>query len=101
MSAAPTFSRADWERLVAGHQEVIRLANELEYHVYSLGEVPPHPRVSELQQAAGTLIGHLRGLLFRHDQQVLPVLEALSDPAGGRESDPPSRQVADPPASPP
>jgi hypothetical protein len=78
MSAVPTFPHADWEELVAEHQEAIRLVNELEYQVYRLGEVPPHPRLAEARQAAGALIGLLRRLLFRHDQQVLPVLEALS-----------------------
>jgi hypothetical protein len=87
MSAVPTFLRADWERLVAEHREAIRLVNQLEFQVYSLGEVPPHPRVAEIQQAAGALIGLLRGLLFRHDQQVLPVLEALSQ-AGAEEAPP-------------
>ncbi len=78
MNQTPTILRTDFEGLLAQHQELIRLANELEYQLYGLGEqVEPGP-VSDCQQAAGALIGLLRTVLFRHDQQVLPVLEALA-----------------------
>ncbi len=73
-SSSTKLTRADFELLVAEHEEVIRLANELEYQFYRLGEAQDGERVTECQQAGGALIGHLRGLLFRHDQQVLPIL---------------------------
>ncbi len=82
-SSSTKLTRADFELLVAEHEEVIRLANELEYQFYRLGEAQDGERVTECQQAGGALIGHLRGLLFRHDQQVLPILEAsLADAPG-------------------
>src|SRR5215831_13898803 len=69
-------TRADFERLVAEHEEVIRLANELEYQLYCLGTAQDTQHVTECQQAGGALLARLRGLLFRHDQQILPLLEA-------------------------
>jgi hypothetical protein len=87
MSAPPSsstkLSRADFEQLVAEHEEIIRLANQLEYQLYRLGAAQDGDRVSECQQAGGALIGHLRGMLFRYDQQILPILEAsLADDLG-------------------
>jgi hypothetical protein len=76
MSVPPSLTRAEFERLVAEHEELIRLANELEYQLYRLAGARDEERVTECQQAGGALIGHLRGLLFRHDQQILPILEA-------------------------
>ena len=73
---SPSLTRADFERLVAEHEEVIRLANELEYQLYRLGTAQDTEHVTECQQAGGALLGRLRGLLFRHDQQILPFLEA-------------------------
>ena len=82
-SSSRKLSRADFERLVAEHEEVIRLANELEYHLHCLGVIQDGERVTECQQAGGALIGHLRGLMFRHDQHILPILEtSLADDAG-------------------
>ncbi len=78
MSPTPTLPRADFEQLLAGHQELVRLANELEYQLYRLGESAAPERITDCQQAAGVLIGQLRAVLFRHDQQVLPILDALS-----------------------
>jgi hypothetical protein len=78
MTTPPSFARPDFEQLVAAHQRLIELANDLEYQLYRLGEVPGGERVTECQQAAGALVGLLRDVLFRHDQQVLPLLDALS-----------------------
>lgn len=75
---SPTIFRTDFEELLAQHQELIHLANELEFQLYRLGEPAEPGPVSDCQQAAGALIGLLRTVLFRHDQQVLPVLEALA-----------------------
>jgi hypothetical protein len=77
MTAPPTLSRADFEQLLAAHQRLIELANEVEYQLYRLGEVSD-PRVAECQQATGSLLGLLRDVLFRHDQQVLPLLDHLA-----------------------
>jgi len=74
-----SFRRADFDHLVEEHQKLIELANQLEYRLYLLGEHPPGEPVADCQQAAGALIGLLRNVLFHHDQQVLPVLEALQD----------------------
>jgi hypothetical protein len=79
MNDLPSFNRADFDTLVAAHRELVRLANELEYQLYRLGESPAADRVAECQQAGGALLGRVRDLLFRHDQQVLPMLEALAD----------------------
>ena len=78
MTTPPPPGRADFEQLLAAHQRLIELANDLEYHLYRLGEVPGNERVTECQRAAGALVGLLRDVLFRHDQQVLPLLDALS-----------------------
>jgi hypothetical protein len=71
-------ARADFEQALVEHQQLIDLVNELEYRLYQLGEVPSHEPVAACQQAAGALIGSPRAFLFRHDQQVLPVLDALT-----------------------
>ena len=73
-----SFSRADFEQLLGAHQQLIDLANDLEYQLYRLGEQPGDSPAAACQQAAGALLGRLRDLLFRHDQQVLPLLDALS-----------------------
>ncbi len=70
-------SPSDFVRLLAEHRQLIRLANELEFHLYQMGEAPGPEQVKECRKAAGTLIGQLRQVLFRHDQQVLPLLEQL------------------------
>jgi hypothetical protein len=75
MNHSPPINRHDFEFLVRTHQELIRLANELEYQLYRLGEGPTPEHVTECQQAGGALIGMLREVLFRSDQQVLPLLD--------------------------
>jgi hypothetical protein len=55
---------------------LIRLTNELEYHLCQIGAEGTPKRTAECQQAAGALISQLRSALFRHDQWVLPILEA-------------------------
>ena len=72
-------SRPEFEQLVSEHGRLIGLANELEYRLYHLGEQPPGSPVAECQQAGGALLGSLRSFLFRQDQRVLLVLEALID----------------------
>jgi hemerythrin-like domain-containing protein len=76
MSATSTIRREDLEQLIEEHRQLIRLANELEYQLYRLGEAASADHVSECQHAAGSLIGLLRMHLFRQDQEVLPVLES-------------------------
>jgi hypothetical protein len=76
MKAEP-LSRSDFEQLLAEHRQLIQMANELEYQLYQAGTEQTPERVVECQQAAGALIGQLRNVLFRHDQQVLPILESL------------------------
>jgi hypothetical protein len=78
MNQKPTISQADFQELLAQHHKLIGLANELEFHLYRLGEPTEPGPVSDCQQAAGTLLGLLRTVLFRHDQQVLPILEAAA-----------------------
>jgi hypothetical protein len=80
--ATPSFSRTDFEQLLGAHQQLIDLANDLEYHLYRLGEQPDDSPAAACQQAAGGLLGRLRDVLFRHDQQVFPLLDSLS--ADGR-----------------
>jgi hypothetical protein len=74
----PIFSRADFEQLLGAHQQLIDLANDLEYQLYRLGEQPVGSPAAACQQVAGALLGRLRDVLFRHDQQVLPLLGTLS-----------------------
>ena len=76
MSATSTIRREDFELLIDEHRQLIRLANELECQLYRLGEATTADHVSECQQAAGRLLGLLRTHLFRHDQQVLPLVES-------------------------
>ena len=68
--------RPEFEQLLAEHGQLIRLTNELEYHLYQIGAEPTPERIAECQQAAGALISQLRSALFQHDQRVLPILEA-------------------------
>jgi hypothetical protein len=79
MTPSP-LSRPEFEQLLAEHRQLIRLTNELEYHLYQIGAEPTPERIAACQQAAGALIGQLRSALFRHDQRVLPILEALLPP---------------------
>jgi hemerythrin-like domain-containing protein len=81
----PTISRAEFERLVAEHEQLIGAVNDLEYRLYRLGEGADH--LTACRQAAGALIGLLRDHLFRQDQQVLPLLDRIippDAPSGGR-----------------
>jgi hypothetical protein len=78
MSAPPAFSRAEFEQILAAHQQLIELANEVEYQLYRLGELSSDQRVAECQQATGSLLGLLRDVLLQHDQQVLPLLDRLT-----------------------
>ena len=75
MNRTLRLSRADFEALLGDHQRLIALANDLEYQLYRLGELPAGERVTECQQAGGALVGLLRNVLFRHDQQILPLVE--------------------------
>jgi hypothetical protein len=79
MNPVPPLEQAQLEELLADHHEVIRLANELEYCLYRLGEIQGEERVTACQQAGGTLIGRLRTLLFRHDQTVFPLLHEAAE----------------------
>jgi hemerythrin-like domain-containing protein len=73
----PALTPEDFAQLLAEHRQLIDLANELELSLYRIGDQPNADNVQQLQQTAGALIGLLRHVLFRHDQQVLPTLEAL------------------------
>jgi hypothetical protein len=75
MTGAEPLQRRDFDQLVAEHQQLIRLANELEFQLYQMGDAPGPEQVAECRQTAGDLISLLRHVLFRHDQQVLPLLE--------------------------
>jgi hypothetical protein len=76
MNPSLPISRADFENLLTQYQQLIDLANDLEYQIYRLGELPVDERVSNCQRAAGSLIGLLRDFLFRQDQQVMPLIES-------------------------
>jgi hypothetical protein len=69
-------TREEFDYLLSEHRRLIHLTNQLEYCLYQIG-TPDDPAVRECQQAAGALIGCLRDLNFRHDQQVFPALEAI------------------------
>lgn len=75
MIQSPTMERRDFEQLLSDHWQLIQLANDLEYQLYCVGDRPEPERIKACQQSAGALIGLLREFLFRHDQQVLPILE--------------------------
>jgi hypothetical protein len=77
MNSPPPLTREDFERLLADQQQLIELTNRLEYQMYQLGELPPDKRVTDCQQAGGALIGLLRGVLFRNDQHIFPLLDSL------------------------
>jgi hypothetical protein len=77
MNQISGMGREDFEALVEEHRRLIRMANELEYQLHRLGQAPTAQQVTECQRVAGGLIGLLRSTLYRHDQQVLPALEAL------------------------
>jgi hypothetical protein len=83
MRPAVSLSRQELDDLLSQHRQVIRLMNDLEYCLYRIGE-SDHPAAHECRQAAGALIGCLRDLLFRQDQQVFPLLEVVADSASRR-----------------
>jgi hypothetical protein len=78
----PAIDRCDFERLVADHSRLVKLINDLEYHLYALGERQADDPVAGCQCAAGALISALRDFLFRYDQLLLPTLESLVKAAG-------------------
>ncbi len=80
MTAPPTISPEDFAQLLSEHRQLIDLANEVEYCLYRIGDQASAKNIQQCQQAAGALIGLLRHVLFRHDQQVFPTLETLSTP---------------------
>ena len=69
-------AEVDFELLLSEHLRLIELANDLEYHLYQLGQASLPEPAAACQQAAGALLGTLRSYLFRQDQQVLPIVEA-------------------------
>ena len=77
MSGTQTITRENFEQLLDEHRQLIHLAQQLEFQLYRLGEAATVERVEECQQVAGSLIGLLRANLFRHDQDVFPILESL------------------------
>lgn len=83
MIHCPTIERRDFEELLAQYWQLIQLANDLEFQLYSVGDNADPERVQACQQSAGALIKLLREFLFRHDQQVLPILENQLDRGAG------------------
>jgi hypothetical protein len=75
MIAPQPLCQEEFEELLGQHRWLVRLANDLEYQLYRLGETPGPETVRGCQQAGGALIGVLRDVLYRHDQQVLPLVE--------------------------
>lgn len=78
MKKTTEYDRSQFEHLLDDHQQMIDLINALELKLYSLGEAPDHSPIQECQQAGGLLISQLRNLLFRWDQEVLPLLDSLA-----------------------
>lgn len=79
MTTVPQFHREQFDLLLKEQQELVEAVNQLEYCLYQLGEAPPDSATANCQLAAGALIGQLRKLLFRWDQEVLPTLEAVAE----------------------
>lgn len=78
MDKIPEYDRSQFEHLLADHLRMIELVNALELKLYSLGDTPEHSPTQECQQAGGLLISQLRSLLFRWDQEVLPLLDTFA-----------------------
>lgn len=76
----PEFSRNDFDHLIQEHERLIALANDVEYCLHALAGTASEERIGELQQSAGTLVSAIRDYLFRQDQLVLPVVDAVSRP---------------------
>ena len=70
-------NRAAFDEVLREHADLIRLANELEFNLYELGDQGPPDRekTTTCQQSAGELIRRLRAMLFRLDQQVYPIMD--------------------------
>jgi len=79
MTETPTFTRDDFEHLLAEHLGLIELANDVEYRLHALAGGSTEENVQGLQQAAGALASALRNHLFRHDQVILPLVESRCD----------------------
>lgn len=77
MNHEPPLSRQAFDELLREHQLLVQLANELELQLYGLGEqnAPLQERVTACQKVAGSLIGQLRRMLFRLDQEVYPLVD--------------------------
>jgi hypothetical protein len=69
-------NREEFDQLLDEHRRLVAAANEFEFELYRLSEAGEHPQIAACQSAAGALLGQLRNLLFRHDQEVLPLVEA-------------------------
>ena len=78
MKKITEYDRSQFDNLIDDHQKMIDLINALELKLYSLGEAPDHSPIQECQQAGGLLISQLRNLLFRWDQEVLPLLDTFA-----------------------
>ena len=75
-SSLPEFPRSDFDQLLAEHQRLIALANEVEFCLHALAAGVSDETLPVLQQSTGDLVRGLRLYLFRQDQQVLPVVDA-------------------------
>ncbi len=76
--AMPEFQREEFDQLLEEHQRLIAQVNEVEFHLHTLSGGVSEEHVQALQQATGDLLALLRTYLFRQDQQVLPIVDALS-----------------------
>lgn len=74
----PGFSREDFESLLEEHQRLVALANEVEFYLHVLAGGSKEDTLQALQQSTGSLVSGLRTYLFRQDQQVLPLIDRLS-----------------------
>jgi hypothetical protein len=79
MKTVPAFSREQFNLILEEQHQLVEAVNNLELRLYQLGEAPPGSPSAECQVAAGVLIGQLRKLLFRWDQEVLPTLDLLAE----------------------
>jgi hypothetical protein len=81
----PEFERSDFEQLLDEHQHLIALANDVEFCLHALAGGAGEEAIQSLQHSTGSLVRLLRQYLFRQDQQVLPVVDALSRRSRGEE----------------
>ena len=75
----PEFRRGDFERLLDEHRRLIELANDVEFCLHALSSGVTEENLRALQQSTGTLVSVLRNHLFRQDQHVLPLVDAIED----------------------